>query len=216
MNDQQKLGNLKLLLDHAQRLAPADLESALQIAESVEDQEDRGYCIGVIAERVAATGDLDEVNRALELVESIKVLLDKFYALEAFAVRLSLEQQKQQSMEVLAKAKDVASKIEESEEYLKWQQGQAWSRIGKVYQTLGEYDRALESWARAIELLQLGQRSDNPQEAIDSAGVFTDVLGSLARAGYEDRAKALAQSITIAYKKENAVKIISKAIAEKK
>ena len=123
-----------------------DIDSALKIAEKIDNDYWRSWALRDIAEEVAKTGDLD---KALEIAEKIDDKKNRSWALRDIAKEVAKTGDLDKALEILDKAVESAEKIDND-----YRRSWTLAYIAKEVAKIGDLDKALEIFDKALEIAE--------------------------------------------------------------
>ena len=196
MNDSQRSFEIGRLIEEAKRHGPQHLETALQMAEEIEDTDDKSSYIAIIAETLATIGTLTDLERALQLGRTTKAIDKWVFAFRGVFARLMAENDIDRALEIVGELELIAVKFETDDDYDNLTRSEIWDDIGDMYEKAGKIEHTRQKWANAVRWAQAGQNSSKIQEAVDCHKVLTRIARKFLKAGYAEDAINTAHSIT--------------------
>jgi len=209
MSDQERLSQIKSIYDNAKSFGLRELELTLTIINSLEDPNERDFYICTSAEWLATNSNLRDIDRSIALVRSANTPIDKHSAFLAIVSRYIREGLRQNALNIISEAEANAIELEKIN-FVQWQQAQAWEEIADVYINLNDVLTAKKAWGRAINISQLGQNDDNPQNAKECTSILFAITKKLAKNGYLDDAIETARSIRMETWRQSALEELQK------
>lgn len=200
MTDEEKKQKLELILKADSHVSITEIESALQIAESLEDVDFRSWYLSRLAQKLAKA---EQPNKALTVARSVTGFYDRMDAL----LIITDEVLKRNETPVVVKLlNEIASAVNETKdnEIWPWQKADTLNRVAKLFKQIGDMRSALETWRKAIDIAQAGQSYD-----IDSSSLLAEIAKELSLSGQLPWAKDVAESIQSVGKREYALQQIS-------
>jgi tetratricopeptide (TPR) repeat protein len=211
MNDKLRIGNLHKLIEEARENGTQPLEAALQVAEAIEDLDDRTSYIAIVAKEFASIGTLADIDRAIELTRRTKPIDKWAFGFPGIFNRLVAENEIGRALETLGEFEIAAREFETDDGYDYATRSAMWRDLGNMYEKVGKIERARQMWFAAVKLAQIGQESQNPQDAVDSCKALVSLIRKFLQSGFTEDATKIANSITHGKFKEHALQIISES-----
>jgi hypothetical protein len=209
MNDKLRIVDIHKLIEEARKTGTQPLEAALQVAEDIEDLDDRSSYIAVIAKEFASIGTLADIDRAIELTRMTKPIDKWAFGFSAIFDRLVTEHEMSRALEILGEFEIAAHEFETDEGYDYATRSAMWRDLGNLYEKVNNIERARQMWFAAVRLAHIGQQSQNPQDAADSCKALLSIISKFLQSGFSEEASNIANSITNDKFKENALQSIS-------
>jgi hypothetical protein len=210
MDDQEKLDEIKRIFDTAKPFGYEDLEVILPIMKSLEDIRDRDSYICVCAEWLANHGQLQDLDRALNLARSVKFLAPKYAALNVVASRFFREGYREDALSILSESTNIVIELERNEDYSALEKAIAWDQIADIYYEFNEASVSKDSWIKAKNFAQIGLYDPRKQEVHDNNYFLYALAKKLAERGYMNEAIETAQVIIMESWKQSALSEIQK------
>jgi hypothetical protein len=209
MNDKLRIGDIRRLIEEARKNGTRSLEAALQVAENLEDLDDRTSYIAIIAQEFSSIGTLADVNRAIELTRMTKPIDKWAFGFPSIFNRLVAENQTDRALEILGEFEIAAREFETDDEYDYATRSAMWRDLGNMYEKVDKIERARQMWFAAVKLAQIGQMMPNPQDAVDSQKCLLSIINKLLQSGFDEDASNIANSINLDTFRESAFKNIA-------
>jgi hypothetical protein len=196
---------LKSLLEVGDLSNTETVETAIRIAQSIEDNDERA---STLVELVRALAAKKEWSAAEMVIQSMQILSTEYHYERAMAMRelvaqLMIDGQIERALKFLVEAEKASWVIEEE-----WRRAESLNRIARILAMGKEQIQARRIWNDAIAIAQSGEKSTSMQDSIDCSSVLWEIAEDLASFGELEKAREVAQSIKNRGKRERALNSI--------
>lgn len=197
MSDQSKIEKIESLIK-LNNLSFEQESDLIDLALSVNDQEDRDLMLEKIAIVLARSGKYDKSRELLDKVDGAYERSEGFIEIAAI---LAMSSQARDAFIALKEAEEPANQAPAA-----WQRAELLNRIARDAFSLGEREESIRILKQAISIAQHGEESESVQDSLDSSSVLWDISQTLAQIGEREKAFEVANSIKSQGKRENAIK----------